>query len=114
MIRDANVRAGLCTSLSMTGFARGDALVLPLAVTLGAAPFLGERVGWRRRLAILVGFAGVPLKEPVPLASRASVQWRGHVPTDPLGHAVGVDADSGPWLAASRLRALARRRGARS
>ena len=32
---------------------------LPLAVTLGAALFLGEPVGWRRWLAILVGFAGV-------------------------------------------------------
>lgn len=31
----------------------------PLAVTLGAALFLGERVGWRRYLAIAVGFAGV-------------------------------------------------------
>lgn len=32
---------------------------LPLAVTLGAAIFLGEQVGWRRWLAIIVGFAGV-------------------------------------------------------
>lgn len=32
---------------------------LPLAVTLGAALFLGEPVGWRRWLAILIGFAGV-------------------------------------------------------
>lgn len=32
---------------------------LPLAVTLGAALFLGEQVGWRRWLAIIVGFAGV-------------------------------------------------------
>ncbi len=135
---DANVRASLCMSLSMTGFACGDALVksldgrlptgqimlmrglmlgvlivlvlwrrgllprlgeashplvfarafaelaatvvflaaivrlpfasisailqsLPLAVTLGAALFLGEPVGWRRWLAILVGFGGVLL-----------------------------------------------------
>ena len=34
---------------------------MPLAVTMGAALFLGERVGWRRWLAILVGFAGVIL-----------------------------------------------------
>lgn len=33
----------------------------PLLVTLGAAIFLGERVGWRRWLAILVGLAGVLL-----------------------------------------------------
>lgn len=32
---------------------------LPLAVTLGAALFLGEQVGWRRWLAIIVGFIGV-------------------------------------------------------
>ena len=31
----------------------------PLAVTLGAALFLGERVGWRRWLSIFVGFLGV-------------------------------------------------------
>jgi drug/metabolite transporter (DMT)-like permease len=33
--------------------------VLPLAVTLAAAVFLNERIGWRRLTAILVGFAGV-------------------------------------------------------
>jgi drug/metabolite transporter (DMT)-like permease len=32
---------------------------LPLAVTLGALLFLGERVGWRRWLAIAVGFVGI-------------------------------------------------------
>jgi len=32
---------------------------LPLAVTLAGALFLGEKVGWRRYLAILVGFGGV-------------------------------------------------------
>ncbi|MFS4582834.1 DMT family transporter [Phaeobacter sp. C3_T13_0] len=32
---------------------------MPLAVTVGAALFLGEDVGWRRWSAILVGFAGV-------------------------------------------------------
>jgi len=31
----------------------------PLAVTLGAAVFLKERVGWRRWMAIFVGFLGV-------------------------------------------------------
>lgn len=34
---------------------------LPLAVTLAAALFLNERVGWRRAAAIGVGFAGVLL-----------------------------------------------------
>jgi drug/metabolite transporter (DMT)-like permease len=32
---------------------------LPLVVTLGAALFFGEPVGWRRWIAIIVGFAGV-------------------------------------------------------
>lgn len=32
---------------------------LPLAVTLGAALFLGEPVGWRRWSAIIIGFIGV-------------------------------------------------------
>ena len=32
---------------------------LPLAVTMGAALFFGETVGWRRWLAITIGFAGV-------------------------------------------------------
>lgn len=34
---------------------------LPLTVTLAAAMFLGEPVGWRRLSAIVVGFAGVYL-----------------------------------------------------
>ncbi|MFT6557107.1 DMT family transporter [Sneathiella sp.] len=32
---------------------------LPLAVTLGAGLFLGEKIGWRRYGAILIGFTGV-------------------------------------------------------
>lgn len=32
---------------------------LPLAVTLSGALVFGDRIGWRRMLAILVGFAGV-------------------------------------------------------
>lgn len=35
--------------------------VLPLTVTLGAALFFGEAIGWRRMLAILVGFCGMLL-----------------------------------------------------
>jgi drug/metabolite transporter (DMT)-like permease len=33
--------------------------VLPLTITMGAALFLGEDVGWRRWAAIIVGFIGV-------------------------------------------------------
>ena len=35
--------------------------VTPLAITMGAALFLGERVGWRRWIAIAIGFIGVIL-----------------------------------------------------
>ena len=35
--------------------------ILPLTITLGAALFLGEQVGWRRYLAIAAGFIGVLL-----------------------------------------------------
>ncbi len=35
--------------------------VLPLTVTLGAALFFKEAIGWRRMLAILIGFAGMLL-----------------------------------------------------
>ncbi len=33
--------------------------VIPLAITLAAAVFLGEKVGWRRYSAIAIGFVGV-------------------------------------------------------
>ena len=48
-------------ALSMIPLPNAAAILqaLPLAVTTGAALFLGEAVGWRRWLAILVGFAGV-------------------------------------------------------
>ncbi|PSL14267.1 DMT family transporter [Shimia abyssi] len=35
--------------------------ILPLSVTLGGALFFGENVGWRRALAIAVGFCGMLL-----------------------------------------------------
>ncbi len=57
------VGATLCflTALFNMPFANASAIlqVLPLAITLGAAVFLGEHVGWRRYLAIIVGFVGV-------------------------------------------------------
>ncbi|NTF31657.1 DMT family transporter [Rhizobium skierniewicense] len=48
-------------ALATMGFANVSAIMqsLPLAVTLGAAIFLREPVGWRRWSAILVGFVGV-------------------------------------------------------
>ena len=55
--------ATLCylTALFHMPIANATAILqaLPLAVTLGAAVFLGQRVGWRRYLAIGAGFIGV-------------------------------------------------------
>ena len=49
------------TALAQLPLANVSAVLqaLPLAVTLGAALFLREPVGWRRWLAIVAGFAGV-------------------------------------------------------
>ncbi|MEL6477011.1 MAG: DMT family transporter [Pseudomonadota bacterium] len=49
------------TALDLLGMAPMMALfaLYPLLITLLAMPVLGERVGWRRFLAIGVGFAGV-------------------------------------------------------
>ena len=62
----------LCELVGTVGFVLGFVLAslstasailqaTPLVVTLGAVLFLGEKVGWRRWLAIGVGFAGVML-----------------------------------------------------
>lgn len=53
--------AGFVTALALTPLTSATAIfqATPLAVTLGAALFLGETVGWRRWTAILVGFCGV-------------------------------------------------------
>jgi drug/metabolite transporter (DMT)-like permease len=49
------------TALTHIPIANASAILqaLPLAVTMGAALFLGEPVGWRRWSAIAVGFVGV-------------------------------------------------------
>jgi drug/metabolite transporter (DMT)-like permease len=49
------------SALGLIDFANAAAILqsLPLAVTLGAALFLREPVGWRRWTAIFVGFIGV-------------------------------------------------------
>ncbi len=56
---------GVCfvLAISLTPLSSASAILqaAPLAVTLGAALFLGEPVGWRRWSAILVGFFGVML-----------------------------------------------------
>ncbi|MEM6890401.1 MAG: DMT family transporter [Pseudomonadota bacterium] len=54
---------GFVTAIALTPLSSASAILqaTPLFVTLGAALFLQEAVGWRRWLAILVGFAGVLL-----------------------------------------------------
>lgn len=51
------------TALRQMPLANVTALLqmLPLTLTLGSAVFFGERVGWRRWLAIAAGFAGMLL-----------------------------------------------------
>ncbi|MDA7430321.1 DMT family transporter [Primorskyibacter aestuariivivens] len=52
---------GFVTAITTIDLSVASAILqaTPLVVTLGAALFLGEVVGWRRWSAILVGFAGV-------------------------------------------------------
>lgn len=54
---------GFITALTLAPLSTVSAVsqAMPLIVTMGAALFLGEAVGWRRWLAICVGFAGVIL-----------------------------------------------------
>ncbi|MDH3265302.1 MAG: DMT family transporter, partial [Paracoccaceae bacterium] len=52
---------GFVTALSLIPISTASVILQasPLVVTIGAALFLAERVGWRRWTAILVGLAGV-------------------------------------------------------
>ncbi|MFB9150256.1 DMT family transporter [Roseovarius ramblicola] len=64
LLRNTGEMAGtMCfvTAIALTPLSSASAILqaTPLAVTLGAALFLREPVGWRRWSAILVGFAGV-------------------------------------------------------
>jgi drug/metabolite transporter (DMT)-like permease len=54
---------GFVTAIALTPLSSASAILqaTPLLVTLGAALFLQEKVGWRRWMAILVGFSGVML-----------------------------------------------------
>ncbi|NSX56387.1 DMT family transporter [Parasulfitobacter algicola] len=54
---------GYVTAIVMTDLSSASTILqaTPLVVTLGAALFLQEQVGWRRWLAIIVGFMGVLL-----------------------------------------------------
>ena len=52
---------GFVTALALADLTTTSAILqaAPLIVTMGAALFLGERVGWRRWTAIVAGFLGV-------------------------------------------------------
>ncbi len=54
---------GFVSAIVLTPISSASAILqaTPLVVTLGAALFLGDRVGWRRWSAILVGMLGVLL-----------------------------------------------------
>jgi len=54
-------RLGYTLAIALTPLASASAILqaTPLVVVLGAALIFGEKVGWRRILAILGGFAGV-------------------------------------------------------
>ncbi len=61
IIMEALASITYISALGQIPLANASAIMqaLPLAVTLGAAVFLGEPVGWRRWTAIFVGFIGV-------------------------------------------------------
>ncbi|MBZ5758261.1 MULTISPECIES: DMT family transporter [Rhizobium] len=61
VVCEALAAATYISALGMMPIANASAIIqaLPLAVTLGAALFLKEPVGWRRWSAITVGFLGV-------------------------------------------------------
>ncbi len=63
MCAEAFAAMAFITSLSLVPISTVAAVfqITPLTITMGAALFLGERVGWRRWLAIFVGFIGVLL-----------------------------------------------------
>jgi len=66
LLRNASEAVGsvaFVTALALSTLSGVSAILqaTPLAMTLGAALFLGETVGWRRWTAIAVGFAGVLL-----------------------------------------------------
>ena len=54
-------RAGYFLGITLTPLSNASTILqaTPLVVTLGAAAFFGEKVGWRRWSAILVGLLGV-------------------------------------------------------
>lgn len=62
-LAEAAAAVSFVAAIVLTSLSSASAILqtTPLAITLGAALFLGEPVGWRRWTAIAVGFAGVLL-----------------------------------------------------
>lgn len=62
-LAEAIAAMGFTTALSLVDISVVAAVfqATPLAITMGAALFMGEQVGWRRWCAILIGFLGVLL-----------------------------------------------------
>jgi drug/metabolite transporter (DMT)-like permease len=60
---EAGGSAAFVSALALTSLSGASAIqqATPLAVTLGAALFLGEKVRWRRWTAIVIGLVGVLL-----------------------------------------------------
>ena len=70
--------AGFVTALALNPITTASVILQasPLVVTMGAALFLGEAVGWRRWSAVLVGLAGVVLiLRPGMEGFRAEALW---------------------------------------
>lgn len=63
VVSEAIATIGFMIALANLPIANVSAVLqaLPLAVTMGAALFFGESVGWRRWLAIIAGFIGVAI-----------------------------------------------------
>ena len=76
------------TALMVTPIANLTAILqgLPLTITLGAAVFFGEPIGWRRMSAILVGFCGILL------IVRPGVDGFGEGTLYALGAVIGITA----------------------
>jgi len=68
-VSEVTGRLGYTLAIVLTPLSSATAILqaTPLVVVAGAAIFFGERVGWRRWSAVLVGFAGVlVILQPAP------------------------------------------------
>lgn len=87
---------GIVMSLALIPLSTMSAILqaAPILMTAGAAVFLGETVGWRRWMAVLVGFVGVLLiVQPADSGFDINVLWA----------VLGVSGLAGRDLAARRM-----------